>query len=109
MIARLLIASLLTADPTPDAGVAQLTVESLYVACPDAPLAEVVDGGYFVPEQRARRQTCQLSACEAFATPRLEQPAGDTSPGLVIALVAAGLVAAGLAAAGGYVAGRAAK
>lgn len=91
--AALLIAVLLAADPVADGGVLApaLTIESLYQACPDAPLAEIVDGGYFVPEGRARRQLCQQAACEAYAAPKLAEESGPpTSAGTVFILAGSG-------------------
>lgn len=109
MITHLLLAAILTADPT-DAGIPPPSVESLYTACPDAPLAEVVDGGFFVPAQRARRQSCQLAACEDFAAPRLTtQPVGEASPGIVIALTGGGVAVAVLVGVLSFFAGKASK
>lgn len=95
---HLLLLALLTADP--DGG-----VESLYVGCGDAPLAVAVDGGYFVPERRQQRFNCKLSACEAFAEPRLNV-ASAPSPNIVIGLTVLGIVVAGATAAGGFVMGQ---
>ena len=87
----------------PDGGT--LTLESLYTACPDAPVAEAVDGGYFLTDARARRQTCQQSACEAFAEPRLNPDPGTPSPGIVLAMGAGGAVLIAIAVGIGYALG----
>lgn len=86
----------------PDAGSDALpapgpvTVESLYLNCPDAPLAEVLDGGgYFVPEERARREGCKLAACESVAAARLREDQDQKShPGTVLILIGGGVVLA---------------
>lgn len=33
--------------------------------CPDAPLAEKVDGGWFVSDEREKRVSCLMAACAA--------------------------------------------
>jgi len=54
-----------TLDANTDGGT-QLTVTSLpsYSQCPDAPLAVAVDGGFYLPELRAKRVACMLATCE---------------------------------------------
>ncbi len=100
MIARLLLVALL-GQGAPDGGPAG--VEQLYTACPDAPLLVEVDGGYFTPELRQRRENCRMAACESYAQAHLaEAPASAASPGLVLGLVGGGLILVGLAALGGY-------
>lgn len=42
----------------------------LYRSCAEAPPLEPVDGGFFLPELRARRLSCLLTTCE---TDRLEK------------------------------------
>lgn len=75
----------------PDDGGTSLAL--LYAECPsDAPLAEPVDGGFFVTEARARRQVCLLAACESYATPKLQE-SQSSAPQLptVLLLTGAGL------------------
>lgn len=94
MIAGLLLAALLAQDApdagAPDAGV--LTVESLYTACPDAPPVVPVDGGYFTPDLRQRRENCRQAACEAFAAPKLAEEQGPAHPGVVLLTIGGGVV-----------------
>ncbi len=84
-----------------DGGTApSLTIDSLYVDCPsaDVPPAEKVDGGYFLPELRARRQVCMQAALENYATPKLaEESAKPMPPGAVLGIIggATGLVIVG--------------
>ena len=97
----LLLLSLLT-QTAPDAG-APATLEALYTACADAPLAEVMDGGYFVPEARARRNNCKLAACEAFAEPKLIESSAP-HPGTVLVLVGGAVIITIVSAVAGYIA-----
>jgi hypothetical protein len=95
VIARLVITALL-AQPLPDAGAPDagaVGIDQLYVACPtDVPLTEAVDGGFFVPEARARRQVCMLTACESYAEPKLlEAASGPPAPSTVFLLVGTGV------------------
>lgn len=63
----------LTAHAEPDAGTPISTqLPLIYAVCPDAPLLEPVDGGYFMATQRAERLRCMQKGCEAYAN-RLEQ------------------------------------
>lgn len=105
MIAKLLIAALLAQVPDagtiPDAGAAMPAgIDQLYVACPtDVPLAEAVDGGFFVPEGRARRQVCMLASCEQYAAPKLLEAAGPPAPASTVFLLAGagvGVLVAGI-------------
>ncbi len=86
-----LVSSSVEIRPT-DAGVPVITLDSLYTKCGDAPLASVVDGGYFVPEARAAKNNCKLAICEGVATQYLaEDQKGEAHPGTVLALVGGGL------------------
>ncbi len=93
MITRLLLTALLTHV---DAGPG---LAGLYDACPDAPAAVQLDGGWWLPTPRGERLACELAACEAFAAPHLEEPA---SPGTVLALVGGGVALAVVAVLVGY-------
>ncbi len=90
---RLLLAALLAQV---DAGPG---LEALYAACPDAPAAVQLDGGWWLPTPRGERLACELAACEAFAVPRLEEP---TPPGTVLALVGGGVALTVVAVLVGY-------
>jgi hypothetical protein len=104
VIAKLLIAALLAQVPdagtAPDAGTMPAGIDQLYVACPtDVPLAEAVDGGFFVPEGRARRQVCLLAACEKYAEPKLLEVSGPPAPASTVFLLAGagvGVLVAGI-------------
>lgn len=54
----------------PDAGSPSFSTTPLYRSCSEAPPLEPVDGGFFMPELRARRLSCLLTTCE---TDRLEK------------------------------------
>lgn len=65
-------------------------LEAVWATCPDAPLAEGVDGGWFLSEARARRVECRLAACRTYAEGLEEQGFADTRTVLVVGLVALG-------------------
>ncbi len=92
MIALVLAAVLSQAD----AG----AMQPLYTQCPDAPLAEVVDGGYFYPELRAARQNCKLTTCEQTVDQMLARP--ESNPRVVLGLVATGVALVAVAVLVGY-------
>ena len=94
----LLLAALLAA---PDGGLGDL-----YAACPDAPLAERVDGGWLVSDARDARLACQKAKCEAVATVALAPAEPEPSSASFVAVViGAALVLVG----GGFALGWAAK
>ena len=85
---------------TPDSGVLLL---ELYVKCPDAPLAEAVDGGYFFPTARLVRNNCKLAACESAITQAVAiKKEEHTEPGVILGTVAGGVAVIGLAVLFGY-------
>lgn len=82
------------AQDAPDAGPpdAGPGIEQLYTACPDAPPVVPVDGGYFTPDLRQRRENCRQAACEAFAVPKLAEEQGPAHPGVVLLTIGGGVV-----------------
>jgi hypothetical protein len=98
-VTGLILAALLAQADVADAGVRQL-----YSQCPDAPLVVAVDGGFFTPELRQRRENCKLAACEDYANAKLAEsaPGSTSSPGVVLSLVGGGLALVALAVVAGY-------
>ena len=64
-------------------------VRSLY-QCPDAPVLERVDGGWFATDARIRRINCQLATCEDYAS-GLPEPQPTVSTLVVVGAVALGV------------------
>lgn len=68
--------------------------DAIYALCPDAPKAEPVDGGWFLPELRERRVACLMNTCEADRSRRAQEMAGAAPPPSWV-WWAVGVVAAG--------------
>lgn len=94
MVRALLLAALLSQDGG----------TGPYALCPDAPLAERVDGGWLVSDARDRRISCQRATCEqalAVAQRPVVQPQPVDATALAV-VVGLALVLFG----GGYAVGR---
>lgn len=61
-------------------------VGTLYTACPDAPMATQVDGGWFMPEARWNRTNCRLAACETWVNGSMELGTAELSAPLWLAI-----------------------
>lgn len=68
--------------------------DAIYALCPDAPLAERHDGGWFLPDLRERRVACIMDTCETDRSRRAREMAGAAPPPSWV-WWAAGVVAAG--------------
>lgn len=75
---------------------------ALYVECPDAPPMVEMDGGFFVPTARQRRQNCKQVALENWVVPRLAEEQGESHPGTVLLIVGGGVLTFSLGLAVGY-------
>lgn len=99
-----LVAALVLSQAAPDAGALAPLYQKCVEATADAPLAEIVDGGYFTPELRAARNNCKLAACETKVDEMLKRPEPEAPPQLstVLILVGGGLALAAVMFAAGY-------
>jgi len=97
---KLLLALSLYTAAAPDGGVR--LDSNIYASCPAAPPIVEMDGGWYMPNERAARLSCIVTACEVDRSRRAEESKNSLPPPPWMAWVA-GLV---IAATAGFSVGR---